>query len=146
MIVATTIYKKGNQILLIKKREYQRYTMPGGKAEENEIPIKAAAREFFEETGLTPNNLGLRVISKVVMGSKEFDMYTYITEDCSGEIEFDNREGDLEWINIEDIHDIKMYEGDRYIIKHLLSSDELQRMHFLYDKVRNFVSYSEDSE
>jgi 8-oxo-dGTP diphosphatase len=146
MIVATTIYKKEDKILLIKKREYQRYTMPGGKAEAGEIPIKAAAREFFEETGLQVNNLALRVVSKVKMGSKEFDMHTYITEDCSGEIEYDNREGDLEWVDIKEIHNIKMYEGDRYIIEHLLSSDSLQKMHFIYDKVRNFVSYSEDSE
>ncbi len=146
MIVATTIYKKKDKILLIKKREYQRYTMPGGKAENNEIPIKAAAREFFEETGLTPLSLELRVISKVIMGSKEFEMYTYVTEDCTGILEYDNREGDLEWVEIKEIQNIKMYEGDRYIIKHLLTSDELQKMHFIYDKVRNFVSYSEDVE
>jgi len=146
MIVATTIYKKGHQILLMKKREYQRYTMPGGKAEVGESPIKAASRELFEETGLTANALELKVISKVKMGKKEFEMYTYFTEDCTGEIGYDNREGDLEWINIEDIHDIKMYEGDRYVIEHLLNCDECSKMDFIYDDVRNFVSYSKESE
>ncbi len=46
------------KILLVKHKDYDRWTQPGGHIEKGEIPEEAAAREVYEETGLKVKILG----------------------------------------------------------------------------------------
>ncbi len=131
MKIATTVVKKNQQILLIKKPT-NRYSMPGGKLENFEVPIKTAAREAFEETGLKLNTLKLKVISSITKDDKKFDMYTFYCEDFEGSIISDCKEGALEWVNIANISTIDMYPGDLEIIKHCLDSYDIVNKEFMY--------------
>ncbi len=131
MKIATTVVKKNNEILLIKKPT-NRYSMPGGKLEDFEVPIKTAAREAFEETGLKLNSLKLKVISKITKDDKIFDMYTFYCENFGGEIIKDCLEGILEWVNIDNIDSLDMYPGDLEIIKHCINSYDIVNKEFKY--------------
>lgn len=46
------------KILLVKHKDYDRWTQPGGHIEDGEIPEEAAAREAYEETGIKIKILG----------------------------------------------------------------------------------------
>lgn len=46
------------KILLVKHKDYDRWTQPGGHIEEGEIPEEAAVRETYEETGIKIKILG----------------------------------------------------------------------------------------
>ncbi len=140
MIVATTIVVKNDTILLIKKNQGSyKYGMPGGKSEYLEIPIKTAAREFAEETGLNFLKLKLKVISEVKMPNRNYQMYTFLAEKYSGEAFKDNAEGKLEWVKINELQNIDVYEGDLEIINFALNNDGILKMEHEYDENRNLV-------
>lgn len=48
---ATVICRRDDQILFVRKPK-SKWTLPGGRIEENEAPGQAAFRELAEETGL----------------------------------------------------------------------------------------------
>ena len=95
----------------------------GGKFEEGESPEDCALREIREETGFTALSYKYRGI--VTFVSNEYGtefMHLFTVDGFEGEmIECD--EGDLEWIKIEDMLKLPMWEGDR-IFLNLLASDE----------------------
>ncbi len=49
---ATVILSRDNRVLLVRDRGRPTFALPGGGIEDGELPISAAARELYEETGL----------------------------------------------------------------------------------------------
>ena len=49
---ATLVMRREGRILLVRDRGRSSYGLPGGGIEDGELPIVAAARELYEETGL----------------------------------------------------------------------------------------------
>ncbi|MBQ7715228.1 MAG: NUDIX domain-containing protein [Clostridia bacterium] len=94
----------------------------GGKFEEGESPEECCAREISEETGLVPNALVFRGI--VTFVSDEYGteyMHLFTCSDFSGEIS-ECDEGVLEWVKIESVPYLELWEGDRIFLK-LLADD-----------------------
>ncbi len=131
MKVATTVLVNNDKVLLIKKPT-NRYSMPGGKTEHLEIPIKTAAREFYEETGLSLNKITLKVVSEITSPQKDFEMYTFFSSKFEGELITDCKEGELEWISISKLGDLEMYPSDLEIIQYCLNNYELLRLSVKY--------------
>ncbi len=142
MKVATTLLRKDNKILLIKKPT-GRYGMPGGKAEMDEVPIKAAAREFYEETNLIVKKLSLCAISDIKTATKNFQLYTFYATDFEGELNLQSQEGLLEWIEISKIHEIEMYKGDYDIVNHVLNEYDVDVFKFSYDQNYDLILMEE---
>lgn len=94
----------------------------GGKFEEKESPEDCALREIKEETGLDALSYKYRGIVTFVSDEYETElMHLFIVDDFEGElIECD--EGDLEWIKIKDLLNLKMWEGDK-IFLNLINTD-----------------------
>ncbi len=121
------IERDGKYLMMhrIKKKNdvnYGKWVGIGGGFERGESPEECAAREIFEETGLTVGKLTLRGVVTFVADSNECEyMFLFTCRDFSGDIcECD--EGALEWVNIEDVTKLPIWEGDRIFLE-LLKTD-----------------------
>lgn len=94
----------------------------GGGFEDGESPEECAAREIFEETGLTVGRLDFRGIVTFVSDRWECEyMHLFTCRDFSGDLaECD--EGELEWVNKEDVLKLPIWEGDKVFLE-LIASD-----------------------
>ncbi len=80
-VVSLVFNKKGNQILLVKRRDYPIWVMPGGGIEKDETPEKATVRETFEESGF--NVKIVRKIAKYSSGGGRTSHF-YLCKTVSG--------------------------------------------------------------
>lgn len=88
----------------------------GGKFEDGESPEECMCREALEETGLTLHAPQLRGI--VTFVSNEWDneyMFLYTCTDFSGEL-IECNEGDLEWVPMERVPDLPIWQGDKIFL------------------------------
>ena len=95
----------------------------GGKFEERETPFDCARREILEETGLSVGKLNYRGL--VTFVSNEFGteyMHLFHTDDFSGELTKDCQEGNLEWVDKNEILSLPLWEGDKIFLD-LLNKD-----------------------
>lgn len=94
----------------------------GGKFEDKESPEDCALREIKEETGLTVTDYSYRGIVTFISDVWETEyMHLFTAAGFYGDI-IECDEGDLEWIKLEDLLKLPMWEGDR-IFLNLLFSD-----------------------
>ncbi len=154
MRVANSLLLKDNKILLLFKPSRKKWFLPGGKAEFSENVIQTGCREFFEETGLQLQNAELGAVTTIVVEEEstqtEWMLYTIKGTDAIGELNKENREGTLSWHDISEIDKLPMFEGDRFIIKHLINSNEpIVSTQFYtpsYDLIKIISSYNVESK
>lgn len=108
-----------------KKNDYNagKWIGIGGKFEKDESPVECMKREVFEETGLKVLNFRYRgIISFCSDTANETEyMHIFTCDGFDGEIK-DCDEGELKWVNIEDIESLPLWEGDKVFLK-LLRDD-----------------------
>ena len=77
---------------------------PGGKVEVGESPHEAARREMAEETGLEVEDLHLRGVCTFVSPLQEWSwfIFIFVTTRFRGALKADEREGDLDWVPLEE--------------------------------------------
>ena len=95
----------------------------GGKFEERESPYDCVKREIKEETGLTVGKLNYRGL--VTFISNEFGteyMHLFHTDDFCGDMVRDCNEGDLEWVDKNEVLALPLWEGDKIFLD-LLNKD-----------------------
>ncbi|UOR11724.1 8-oxo-dGTP diphosphatase [Halobacillus amylolyticus] len=135
--VANCILRIDNQVLMLKKPRRGWYVAPGGKMEAGENIKDSVVREFKEETGLQIKDPKLKGSFTFIMREQdktvqEWMMFTFHTTDYQGELLEVSEEGQLEWVAVEEVLNKPMAEGDRYIFKHILSSEEQVYGTFVY--------------
>ncbi len=89
----------------------------GGKFLEEETPVECLLREVYEETGLTLNSYQYRGI--VIFESDIYEneaMHIFTSDDFSGNIK-ECDEGNLEWIDKQDLYSLPLWEGDKLFLK-----------------------------
>lgn len=95
---------ENNKVLVldkVKKYGWEGLTFPGGKVEDNESLIDSVIREAKEETNLdikNPRLVGL--ITWIVEGRRDMG-FIYETDEFSGDLIKENREGKLFWTSFE---------------------------------------------
>ena len=138
MINATACFLRKNGKILFLYRNRGRedihkgyYVPPGGRFERGEMGLESILREFKEETGLTLLEPKLRIIAtfynqeRNLGGQKNTeDWQVEFYEAChfTGDLKREDKRDRLFWISENRIKDIKMYMGDRKIIR-LLSKE-----------------------
>ena len=106
----------------------------GGKFEAFESPYDCVLREAKEETGLTLTSLRYRGIVTFVsdqMPVAEY-MHLFTADAFTGEIR-ECDEGDLEWIFIEDLLKLPMWEGDKIFLRLLQTNEPFFSLKLVYE-------------
>lgn len=116
------IEKDGKYLMLhrIKKKNdlnQDKWVGIGGKFEDKESPEECNAREVFEETGLTLNTCRYCGIVTFVSDKWETEyMHIFHSDSFCGQIK-ECEEGTLEWVEIEKIYELPIWEGDKIFLR-----------------------------
>ena len=95
----------------------------GGKFEDGESPEDCMRREVWEETGLTVKSFCYRGIVTFVSDLWQCEyMHLFTCSDWTGELR-ECDEGELAWIDKNELFELTLWEGDRIFLK-LLDTDE----------------------
>jgi 8-oxo-dGTP diphosphatase len=133
IIPAVTCWIVADQkVLLLKRSENSKYFPgyyigPGGNIDVDEDCVTAAIREVREETNISisKNQMTLRVvgIGRHVDKKDIFLFFVFLVNLESQPIVLGSSEGDLEWVNIDDLDNYKLLPGFKYYQKHVLSDN-----------------------
>ena len=96
-----------------------KYNGLGGKLERDEDIVSGMKRELREEAGIEVASMRLRgTVSWPGFGPGGEDWFGFIflIDKFTGEVHSANTEGTLEWVPIERVLDLPLWEGDRYFL------------------------------
>ncbi len=89
----------------------------GGKFEDKESPEECILREVTEETGLTLNTLEYRGILTFVSDKWPTEyIHLFYSNSFSGKL-FECDEGNLEWVEINEVYSLPLWQGDKIFLK-----------------------------
>lgn len=110
----------------------------GGKMEQGETVFECVSRETLEETGLTFSDYNYLGIIKFFMPNEDQFIYTYTSTNVSGDLK-ECIEGDLEWVDIDKVMELPMWEGDHIFMPEVLKNQYFGVMEFYYDENDNLL-------
>ena len=153
MKLATLCYvidKKQGAVLMIhrvkKINDYHlgKWNGLGGKFEFGESPEDCAFREIKEESGLIVKGLSLKgfITFPLFDGVEDWYVFLFTSSEFTGEL-IDSAEGNLEWIPINELTNINLWDGDKLFIPGLFE-DKFFSAKFIYTNgkyVRHEVSF-----
>lgn len=134
-IVATLGYilsPDGRQVLMIHRNaraddeHLGKYNGLGGKLDRDEDVVAGFRREIREEAGIECEELGLRAtISWPGFGRNGEDWlgFVFLVRRYRGTVLERNPEGTLEWVPLERLMELPMWEGDRHFLPLLFDDD-----------------------
>ena len=133
---------RGDQVLFIKfdKKWNLKYSPPGGKVASTETPLEAVLREFKEETGLELINPKLKILANWVDNTEGIN-FVFVCNEYRGEILESSVEGDLEWININDMASLDEFEMNKIFNKYLFEEGIFQGK-FILDENTDVIDYN----
>jgi len=122
----------GKQTLLVHRnrrpadQHYGKYNGLGGKMEKNEDIVQCLVREIREEAGIACDKVVLRgTINWTGFGPNGEDWFGFIfrVDSYTGEPVSVNDEGDLVWVDVTDVMELPMWEGDRHFLPLVFDGD-----------------------
>ena len=141
MRISTLCYiQKENKVLFLYRNKKKndpnagKWIGIGGKTESGETPEQCVKREVFEETGLTLTEYHFHGVIRFISEMwEDEDMYLYSATGFEGELRGDCDEGELKWIDRNEIEGLSMWEGDSYFLKALLEGRDRINMVLTYE-------------
>ncbi len=127
MKLATLCYlRKNDQTLMLHRVKKEndmhegKWNGLGGKLEAGESPEECAIREVKEESGLDIRKPQLKGVLTFPAFSKNEDWYVFlfVVTEFSGTL-IDSDEGNLEWIDNDQLFDLPLWEGDKIFLRWL---------------------------
>jgi len=103
----------------------------GGKLDRGEDVVACMRREIKEEAGLECDEILLRgTVSWPGFGKQGEDWFGFIfrIDRWRGQPHTDNPEGVLEWVDVEQLLGLPLWEGDRYFLP-LVFQDSVRQFH-----------------
>ena len=113
---ATVILMRNGRILLVRDRGRPTYALPGGGIEDGELPLVAAARELFEETGLQAD-----VIKYLFIFEGKYNNHHLFEVEADGEVAVRGEVEGFTWWDMSD--DTPVYPHVRGILERLAALD-----------------------
>jgi 8-oxo-dGTP diphosphatase len=125
----------GQLVLLVHRNRrpedahFGKYNGLGGKLDPDEDVVMGLRREVREEAGLECDAVVLRgTISWPGFGKHGEDWFGFIfrIDRWSGQPRTDNAEGTLEWVAVDRLLELPLWEGDRYFLPLVFARSEQQ--------------------
>lgn len=122
---------------------FEKWLGVGGKIELGESPEECILRETKEETGLNLTDYKYR--GKVNFYSNQWEdeiMYLYTATGYTGQM-IECNEGELQWIPMNQVMNLKLWEGDKIFLKLLIENAPFFNMevHYKGDELVNYFVY-----
>lgn len=130
--------KNGQYLMLhrIKKKNdvnKDKWIGIGGHFEAEESPEDCLLREVYEETGFTLTSYRFRGLVTFISGTGITEYMSLYTADAfTGEMT-DCNEGVLEWVKIEDIWNLNIWEGDKIFFRLMDENEPFFSLKLVYD-------------
>lgn len=140
MMNTTLCYiEKDNKYLMLHRTKKEndlnegKWIGVGGKFEKDETPEECLLREVKEETGLTLVRYRLRAVITFISNEWETEyMYLFTANEFIGNLTGCD-EGELEWVDKDDILKLNIWEGDRIFLKKMLEEDNFFTLKVVYE-------------
>ena len=118
------LIQDGNRLLLQNrvKEDWKGYTFPGGHVESGESFVDAVVREMKEETGLDILNPRIVGIKQFPIKGGRYIVLLFKATEFSGEV-VSSEEGEMEWVEMERLNDVKVVEDFHDLLKVLNDPD-----------------------
>jgi 8-oxo-dGTP diphosphatase len=125
----------GGRVLLVRRdrrpddAHFGKYNGLGGKLEPHEDVVAGFRREVREESGLECDVLSLRGTVNwpgFGKGGEDWLGFIFRVDRWSGTPLLENPEGTLEWVDVDRIAELPMWEGDRHFLPLVLAADNRQ--------------------
>ena len=142
MIEATScggvVIFRGKILVLYKnyRNKYEGWVLPKGTVEEGEEYKETALREVKEETGYTLTSYRYRGIVTFISGNGVTEYMSLFTADGFEGEQIPCDEGELEWVDIDKIQELNIWEGDKIFFRLL----EFFSLKLVYDGHDGLVS------
>lgn len=139
------IEREGRYLMLhrtVKKNDVNKdkWIGVGGHFEADESPEECLLREVKEETGYTLLSFQYRGIVTFVSGNGVTEYMSLFTADSFEGEPISCDEGELEWVEIEQVWGLNIWEGDKIFFRLLDETDEFFSLKLVYDGMDRLVS------
>ena len=107
----------------------------GGKFEPGESPEDCVIREVFEESGLiikTPELRGILTFPRDGFNQDDWHVFLFTASNFSGNLKKSN-EGELAWIDKNQLSDYPMHEADRNFLKWIQENKGIFSAKYIYE-------------
>lgn len=116
-ITTMCVLKDGDKVLMInRKKQWSGWAFPGGHLENNESLSQCIKREVLEETGLNIESLKYKGTTNI-LNTKTKDrliVLNYLADRYSGILKQMCDEGEVKWVDINEICNLCVAEGLEY--------------------------------
>ncbi len=139
MIVSTLCYieDNGKYLMLLRNKKHKdvnegKWIGVGGRLESGESPEECICREVLEETGLSITEYRMRgVLTFSSEGWEDEYIFVFTSHKFSGNLK-ECDEGELRWIDKEEVMNLNLWEGDRIFLKNILDGSAFFSMKLSY--------------
>lgn len=125
VVVTAGIIKKGNKILIAKRKEghlANKWEFPGGKLEPNETPEQCLKRELTEEFGIETKIGKLLATSIHEYAHIKIKLMAYEVDYISGEFILNDHKA-IKWLSKEDLIIYDLASADMPILNKILGEE-----------------------
>lgn len=148
MITTLCYLIKDGQYLMLHRTKKEndmnkdKYLGLGGHFERGESPEECITREVYEESGFKMNDPKLRGIVTFLSPDYYEYMFLFTCDDFSGTMKSNCNEGDLEWIPINEVNNLPLWEGDKIFFKLLEERDDVFSLKLEYDQKGRLLNHT----